>query len=805
MRMYLARMKESLLNRLVRIRRRLRRLISRSEWVIRLLSLSRKEHDDQSDQQPGLIMIQIDGLSRTQFERAVENGRLPFVSQLLAEGHQLRSFYSGLPSTTPAVQGELFYGERSVVPAFSFRDHETHQIISMLNAESSSSVEKRLRERSDEPLLQGGSAYCDMYRGGAEKASFCSSSPGVDTTLRRANPWAMVLAFLLHGMIVLRILGLFGVEVALAVVDFFRGLFQGKKLGKELTFIPYRVMVGIVLRELTTAGMVLDIALGYPIVHCNFLGYDEQSHRRGPSSAFAHWTLKGIDGCLKRIWRFAQTTAQRDYDIWIYSDHGQEEAQPYEVEEGRTLEAAITEHLQRLDMETCELSATVDTIQLKRVGWLGGDVLQRALRLKPDEPDHRLEVTANGPVGHLYLPSTLSQESRRNLGQTLVDEVHIPVVMMADDTTGTILMWTRGHGSGTFPENAADALGTDHPFFDELCRDIPALVRHQDAGMFVLFGWGAGQPSVNFGIENGGHAGFGPEETRGFAVMSQDAPIADHKDSVRPSDLRDVALRMLGRAPEPDTSAAPSIRPQRDPAALRVMTYNVHSCVGMDGTVSPRRIARILALYEPDIVALQEVDVNRSRTGGIDQAQQIAGLLDMEYHFHPSFSIAEEHYGNAILSRFPLRVVKTGALPGHTGLELEPRGMLWVEVVWHDQPIQVFSTHLGLRRRERREQAEEILSDAWLANPDCRPPLILCGDLNSRPQSQVYRAMQSALRDTTGPRSPQRRAPTWMGVATVDYILTSPDWSVQKRMVPISYLTRKASDHRPVIVDVSLT
>jgi endonuclease/exonuclease/phosphatase family metal-dependent hydrolase len=798
--MYLARLKEDLFNHLIHIGRRLRRIVSRSEWVIRLLSLPRSEA---SPDKPGLILIQIDGLSRTQIERAIRNGRMPFVSQLLQEGHQLLSFYSGLPSTTPAVQGELFYGVRTVVPAFSFRDHATHQIVSMLSSASASHVEEQLRESGDEPLLQGGSVYCDMYRGGAEKASFCSSTPGVDTTLRRANPWTVSLAFLLHGVIVLRMIALFGIEVVLAIIDLARGLIERKKLIKELTFIPYRLLVCILLRELVTAGIILDVALGFPVVHCNFLGYDEQSHRRGPSSAFAHWTLKGIDDCLKRIWRFAQSTAQRDYDIWIYSDHGQEAAQPYEIAEGRTIEAAITEQLQKLDMETRELSATVNTIQLKRVGWLGGDLLQRLLNSKHQaDSDKRLEVTANGPVGHLYLPSTLSFESRKKLGKALAEEVHIPVVMMRDEADN-ILVWTRSNGQSNFPGDAMAFLGENHPFFDEVCRDIPALVRHPNAGMFVLFGWGAGEQSMNFGIENGGHAGFGPEETRGFAVLSQDVPLPfEQTDFVRPSDLRETVLRYLGRTAELETTVVPSIRARRNEQALRVMTYNVHSCMGMDGTVSPQRIARILAMYAPDIVALQEVDVNRSRTGRIDQAQQIAKLLNMEYHFHPSFTIAEEHYGNSVLSRFPLRVVKTGTLPGKLGLE--PRGILWLKILWNDRPVHLFVTHLGLRRRERQVQIMEILGKHWLAHPDCQYPIIVCADLNASPMSGIYRDIRQVLHDTAQSLDRQVNIPTWMGMATVDYIFASSEWEVLDRTVPRNYLTRKASDHMPVIVDLHI-
>ena len=86
----------------------------------------------------------------------------------------------------------------------------------------------------------------------------------------------------------------------------------------------------------------IDVARGLPVIHLNFLGYDEQAHRRGPSSLFAHWTLKGIDDAIARIWRAAQRSAHRHYDVWVYSDHGQEEVKPYHVLYDRSIEDAVS-------------------------------------------------------------------------------------------------------------------------------------------------------------------------------------------------------------------------------------------------------------------------------------------------------------------------------------------------------------------------------------------------------------------------------------------------------------------------------
>ena len=117
----------------------------------------------------------------------------------------------------------------------------------------------------------------------------------------------------------------------------------------------------------------------------------------------------------------------------------------------------------------------------------------------------------------------------------------------------------------------------------------------------------------------------------------------------------------------------------------RIVSYNVHRCLGVDGKLSPKRIADVIAACEPDIVALQELDVGRARTGAIDQAHSIAEALGMQMHFHPALRVMEEQYGDAILTARPSRIIKAGPLPGLAGwLHMEPRGALWPQSIYKD-------------------------------------------------------------------------------------------------------------------------
>jgi endonuclease/exonuclease/phosphatase family metal-dependent hydrolase len=239
-----------------------------------------------------------------------------------------------------------------------------------------------------------------------------------------------------------------------------------------------------------------------------------------------------------------------------------------------------------------------------------------------------------------------------------------------------------------------------------------------------------------------------------------------------------------------------------------VMTYNVHSCVGRDGKASPERIAAVIAEIDPDIVALQELDFRLTRSGLADQAEMIAACLNMCCHFHPSIELEEGLYGNAILSKHPLSLVRTGELPTLPGRpDIEKRGALQVEMDLAGRKVCVINSHLGLNRRERLAQSELLLGPEWIGNPACTSPLIFCADLNALPVSRVYRRFRERLRDVqdaAGQAGPRRTYPSLLPLARIDHIFVSAEVAIEGVIVPWTPLTRRASDHLPLVARVRI-
>jgi endonuclease/exonuclease/phosphatase family metal-dependent hydrolase len=245
----------------------------------------------------------------------------------------------------------------------------------------------------------------------------------------------------------------------------------------------------------------------------------------------------------------------------------------------------------------------------------------------------------------------------------------------------------------------------------------------------------------------------------------------------------------------------------------RIMTYNVHSCVGVDDRLDVARIAAVIAQSKPDIVALQELDVGRMRTGHVDQAHAIADRLGMGFHFGCALKVAEEQYGDAILTTLPMRLVKTGPLPTLARVRgLEPRGAIWVAIeVEPGVELQVINTHLGLVPLEQRAQAATLVGGGWLGDQACADPRVLIGDFNATSRYACYKVLTDGLADAqrelqrSGKRPRTVRTfPSRFPMLRIDHLFVSPRVEIVDVHAPATPLAKLASDHLPLVADIRI-
>jgi endonuclease/exonuclease/phosphatase family metal-dependent hydrolase len=788
--------------------RRWRRRFSRAEWETDRLRLSRSTAPSHA---PGLLLVQIDGLSRTQFERAIATRRLPFIARLLnREGCRLHTFYSGQPATTPAVQGEIHYGVKTAVPAFSFLDPAADSVGVMYDSEWAKRIEAGLA-KEHEGLLKDGSSWSNIYTGGAtqEESHFCGASLGLGDLWRTGKIRNLLLFVFLHFGSCLRLLALLPIEGALALWDALRGVMDGHRLKQELFFIIGRVFVCVGLRELITLGAKIDLARGLPVIHVNFLGYDEQSHRRGPGSHFAHWTLLGIDRAIRHLHRAARRSDGRDYEVWIFSDHGQVACQPF----SRLVEGGLEGLVQRSWPGDAAANRPVAP-PAPRPNWVSH--APRFRQGHPSGPDRsRLSpfsdaehvVACMGPVGHIYFKTPLAPADELALAHRLLAGGVPGVLRRVNDQ----VVWLTRKREVLLPGDTSLLRGPAE-LLPMLAADLVRLVGHPCSGNLVCLGWSAEGASVSFAEENGAHCGPSPEEVQGFLVVP---PASSHLlpgAIIRPAALRTAARIHLGRDRRPRHVRHRATAPSR----LRVVTYNIHYCRGLDGRFAPDRIARILRDLDPDLVAVQEVDVGRPRSRGDDQLTYLAHELGLHCLFAPSVVNGEERYGHGLLSTHPLSLVTQVRLPTGGSRVIEPRDALHASMTLGGQTVSVITTHLGLAYPERSAQVARLLADDFLGGIPPGQPALFLGDLNFAPGGRLYRQLVADWsRGSAHPlfRDVQAHAPghtavktfpSFLPVRQLDHIFVSSQFKILAVHSPANLLTRRASDHLPLVADLEL-
>lgn len=232
--------------------------------------------------------------------------------------------------------------------------------------------------------------------------------------------------------------------------------------------------------------------------------------------------------------------------------------------------------------------------------------------------------------------------------------------------------------------------------------------------------------------------------------------------------------------------------------AIRIVTYNIHKCRGLDGRTRPERIAAVLASIDADIVALQEVVGASPLKPG--QAQEIGAALGMGWVMAPTRELRRHQFGNVVLSRFPIK--------DHAQLDLswktcEARNGQRVSIeIGSAGLLHVYNVHLGTALLERRYQAPRLA--AWVHDRRVSGPKIVLGDFNEWGRGLVADILAERLQTVDLFRFLKRRRtyPGFFPVLHLDHIYYEGDIEVRHVQLPRTRPALVASDHLPLVADV---
>jgi endonuclease/exonuclease/phosphatase family metal-dependent hydrolase len=237
---------------------------------------------------------------------------------------------------------------------------------------------------------------------------------------------------------------------------------------------------------------------------------------------------------------------------------------------------------------------------------------------------------------------------------------------------------------------------------------------------------------------------------------------------------------------------------------IRVATYNVHKCIGMDRKLLPGRIAEVIAEFHPDVIGLQEVLSLDTLRREDHQAQYLAEALGMHVALGEVRQLYGGAYGNVVLSRFPVHNFCTFDLsaPGQ-----ERRGCVRTDVILPPGDVlHLFNFHLGTGFMERRWQARRILETELIRSRDLQGPRVVVGDFNEWTRGLVSAMFAAELRgaDIRMHLKWRRTYPGFLPFLHLDHIYYDHDLVLDHVFLHKSRKALVASDHLPLVADFAV-
>lgn len=479
-----------------------------------------------------LLIVQIDGLSRSVLEQALATGRMPFLKRLLdRHRYRIEPMSVGLPTSTPAFQLAAMYGVRPDIPGFHFHDKRRREDVYFPRGGDAARVERE-QAAGRRGIVDGGSAYGCVFTGGARNNLFSLAM------IKR--PAGAGLVPLLSSLVVVAYA--FGKAFVFTTVELLRAFlrFVGDPFRGGWKLLAIKVAVSVWMRELFTLAAARDVYAGVPAVYVNYLDYDVFSHEAGPRHRRALRALRSIDRSIHQLWRVCRRVPEHAYDLYVLADHGQAHCTPFlAINGGKPIERHLFDEF----FDRAGVAAVTPQRPRGRRRLTGGikayrsgrapGMLQRFVNylesgfpwmlgeLREARERAGVRVIAAGPNAFVYFvdrpePLTLEEIEERFPG--VADGIsRMPTVgiVLARSTDGPVCLW-RGKRYGLADLGAGPFAG--RPDLDLVVEGVRDLMAMPSTGDLVLYGLGAPGGHVSYISETGAHAGATPEEMHTFVV-----------------------------------------------------------------------------------------------------------------------------------------------------------------------------------------------------------------------------------------------------------------------------------------------
>jgi uncharacterized membrane protein YvlD (DUF360 family) len=412
---------------------------------------------------PGLLVVQIDGLSLPVLNEVIRAGRVPVLGRLVRDGKAtLHPWVAMLPPTTPASQAGILHGNNDGIAGFRWYEKATARLLVANHPEDAAEIVRRISDGRG-LLADNGASVGNLVTGDAPRSYLTMA------TIEKPAPAAdepRLRGFYVSTVNYIRLFVLMVGEVAkeLYQAERQRGSAIEPRMHRDLHFAIERAATNIALRTVSTALVIEEMYGGAPTIYIDYTGYDAIAHHCGPERVEAIDALAGIDRAIGSLLKAARYT-RRTYRTVVLSDHGQCLGATFRQRYGRTLEALIAEQLPG----TPTVVGTTDAVESAGYGRRMAAELGRSSGL--------------APFVARRLPSGLRHAEG---GQKSDAEAATPDVVVASSGNLAHVYFTAEPGQMT-----SDAIQTRYPGLIETLAHHPgtgAVVARSAAGQALVRG-----------------------------------------------------------------------------------------------------------------------------------------------------------------------------------------------------------------------------------------------------------------------------------------------------------------------------
>jgi hypothetical protein len=564
-------------------------------WYFALKYRAFRRERRAEDGRRGLVALQIDALPYAELRRAIELGYCPTISRMVREeGYTLRRWFCGLPSATPYCQAGIFHGENDGIPAFRFYDKRERRVVTCNDPEGVQYIRDRIHSPG---ALADGSSYVNLLDGDARTVAFTVATRERMSVFQRLGGWRMAMLILIHPIRMLRMMFQAALEWLREEWERAAGELARKRTHSEGLFPFIRILSNVVVRELQTMAILLDVYLGVPVIYSTFMQYDELGHHFGPSSWQALRDLRRTDARIREIRRMIDSVGGRAYDLVILSDHGMAPSSSYRVQFGESFGTTVEHILARGASARGEmpLTAMESFANTSEYAYMGPQALetvaqaapisQRAVRhglrrlrdwvrsryglrelIIPEKyrvgREQNVVITYSSSLALLYFADdeervdlrAIAQDPRR--ASLYVGLLHHPGIGLLATKNGPSVHLESTIGRAIIVDGNLEVLSGKNPLepYDSGqpgVRALERLVRQPNAGDVVIFGAYDGYEIVSFDDQIGAHGAAGGNQLFPFLIAPPELGV----DKVPIEDARDLHKVVMLRYARATTAA----------------------------------------------------------------------------------------------------------------------------------------------------------------------------------------------------------------------------------------------------------